>query len=107
MTRFSEIQAVYHLPFLDLVFRAQNCHRDHHKPTDIQRCALLSIKTGGCSENCGYCAQSAWFETQVTSQPLLAVADVVERARRAKELGASRFCMGAAWRSAPDGKNFD
>jgi biotin synthase len=106
MTKYCEIQAVYRLPLLELVFRAQKCHQDNHSTTDIQRCALLSIKTGGCSEDCGYCAQSAWYETQVTAQPLLAVETVLQQARRAKELGASRFCMGAAWRSAPTGKNF-
>jgi biotin synthase len=107
MSRFAEIEAVYRQPFLDLVFQAQSCHRDHNSTTDIQRCALLSIKTGGCSEDCGYCAQSAWYETLVSAQPLLAVETVVEQAKRAKELGASRFCMGAAWRSAPNGKNLE
>jgi biotin synthase len=107
MSQLTEIQAVYQLPLLELVFRAQKCHREHHDPDDIQRCALLSIKTGGCPEDCGYCAQSAWFNTEVAAAPLLDVQDVAEQARRAKELGATRFCMGAAWRSAPTGKSFD
>src|SRR5262245_61705241 len=107
MSRLNEIQAVYRLPLLELVFRAQKCHREHHDLDDIQRCALLSIKTGGCPEDCGYCAQSAWFNTGVAAEPLLSLEEVAERAKRAKELGATRFCMGAAWRSAPAGKSFD
>src|SRR5262245_63656010 len=105
MSHLAEIQAIYQLPLLELVFRAQKCHREHHEPDDIQRCALLSIKTGGCPEDCGYCAQSAWFNTAVAPEPLLDVQRVAEQARRAKELGATRFCMGAAWRSATNGKS--
>ena len=103
----AELKETYRLPLLDLVFRAQEVHRRHHDPNDIQRCALLSIKTGGCPEDCGYCAQSAWHNTAVAAEPLLSVDEVTERARRAKEIGASRFCMGAAWRSARTGASFE
>jgi biotin synthase len=106
-SRLGEIRAIYDQPLLELVFRALQCHRQHHEPTDIQRCALLSIKTGGCPEDCGYCAQSARYHTEVVPEPLLAVEDVTRQAKRAKELGATRFCMGAAWRSAPEGKAFE
>jgi biotin synthase len=107
MSRLSEIESVYRLPLLELVFRAQSCHRANHEPEDIQRCALLSIKTGGCPEDCGYCSQSVRFKTDVNARPLMTVSEVSEQARRAKELGATRFCMGAAWRSAPAGQAFD
>ena len=79
----------------------------HHDPADVQRCALLSIKTGGCPEDCGYCAQSAHFKTGVKAEPLLTVAEVQERAEQARALGATRFCMGAAWREVKDGPQFD
>src|SRR5262249_10333834 len=75
--------------------------------SDIQRCALLSIKTGGCSEDCGYCAQSAHFQTGVKATPLMSVDEVKKQAGRAKELGATRFCMGTAWRGPRDGPAFD
>ena len=102
-----DLRAIYRLPLLELVFRAQEVHRRHHDPADIQRCALLSIKTGGCPEDCGYCAQSAHYSAGVDAEPLMSLPEVAERARRAKQLGASRFCMGAAWRSAKDGPQFD
>jgi biotin synthase len=107
MSKLDELTAAYELPLLDLLFRAQRTHREHHEPTDIQRCALLSIKTGGCPEDCGYCSQSARYDTGVAADPMLSVAEVRERARRAKELGATRFCMGAAWRSVREGPAFD
>ncbi|HJT76910.1 MAG TPA: radical SAM protein, partial [Gemmataceae bacterium] len=95
MKTFDEIQVVYGLPLPELMFRAARVHREHHAGGDIQRCALLSIKTGGCPEDCGYCSQSAHFETPVNPTPLLTVEEVRERAERARELGATRFCMGA------------
>ncbi len=98
---------MYDLPLPDLVFRAMQTHRAHHDPADVQRCALLSIKTGGCPEDCGYCSQSAHFETPVNPTPLLTVEEVRERAERARELGATRFCMGAAWRGPKEGPAFD
>lgn len=107
MHSLDDLKAVYRLPLPELVFRAAEVHRAHHDYHDIQRCALLSIKTGGCPEDCKYCAQSARYDTPVEAQPLMSVAEVRERAERAKELGASRFCMGAAWREVKDGPQFD
>ena len=98
---------VYHRPLLDLVFSAQQIHRQHHQPNEVQCCQLLSIKTGGCPEDCAYCSQSAHYATGVDRQPLLPLAEVVETARRAQAEGATRFCMGAAWRQAPEGEEFD
>jgi biotin synthase len=102
-----ELKAVYGLPLPELILRAAEVHRRHHDYRDIQRCALLSIKTGGCSEDCGYCSQSAHYQTGVAAAPLMGVAEVRERATRAKELGATRFCMGAAWRGPRDGEPFE
>jgi biotin synthase len=102
-----QLKTVYDLPLPDLIFRAAEVHRAHHDIRDIQRCALLSIKTGGCPEDCGYCSQSAWYKTAVEPMPLLSVEEVRERAARARELGATRFCMGAAWRGPRDGPQFD
>lgn len=99
--------ALYRLPLFELVDRAQRVHRQWHDPADIQRCALLSIKTGGCPEDCGYCSQSARHTTGLPRQPMLSVDEVQTAARRAKERSATRFCMGAAWRSAPSGKDFE
>ena len=96
-----EIAALYELPFLDLVFRAQEVHRQHQTPNEVQLSTLLSIKTGGCSEDCGYCSQSARHE-QVERESLLDVSEVVAAAKAAKAKGASRFCMGAAWRGPKD-----
>ncbi len=107
MKTLAELRSVYDLPLPDLLFRAMQVHRNHHDPADVQRCALLSIKTGGCPEDCGYCSQSARYKTGVKSEPLLSVDEVRERATRAKELGATRFCMGAAWREVKDGPQFD
>jgi biotin synthase len=107
MTTLAEIRSIYHLPLPELMRRAGEVHRNHHDYGDVQRCALLSIKTGGCSEDCGYCAQSAHFKTGVPATPLLNLEEVQDKARRAKELGATRFCMGAAWRGVKDGPAFD
>jgi biotin synthase len=107
MTTLDEFRAVYDLPLTELLFRAQTVHREHHDPTDIQRCALLSVKTGGCPEDCGYCAQSVRYKTGAAAEPLMSVADVRERAEQARQLGASRFCMGTAWRSVRDGEAFE
>jgi biotin synthase len=101
------VQALYGLPFTELVFRAQSVHRRHHDPQTIQRCTLLSIKTGGCPEDCGYCPQSAHYDAGVTRQDLLPAAAVLEAARAARDAGSTRFCMGAAWREARDGASFD
>ena len=97
-----EIAALFDLPFADLIFQAQSTHRQHFDPNKVQLSTLLSIKTGGCPEDCGYCAQSAKFETGVKAGKLLPVDTVLEDARRAKAAGATRYCMGAAWRSPKD-----
>lgn len=107
MKTLADFCAVYELPLQELIFRAAALHREHHDVADIQRCALLSIKTGGCSEDCGYCAQSAHFKTGVAATPLMSLEEVREKATRAKELGATRFCMGTAWREPKDSPQFD
>jgi len=96
------VQALLDLPFPDLLFRAQTTHREHHDAAAVQRSTLLSVKTGGCAEDCGYCAQSARWSTGLAREPLMALQDVVEAARDAKASGSSRFCMGAAWRRVRD-----
>jgi len=93
-----EIEALFALPFSDLLFRAHAVHREHHAPNAVQLSTLLSIKTGGCPEDCGYCPQAARYHTGVQSEALLDVAKVVDAAKSAKAAGATRFCMGAAWR---------
>jgi biotin synthase len=105
--RVDALLAVYESPLLDLVYRAATLHRAHHDPHDVQRAALLSIKTGGCPENCGYCPQSARYKTGVEAHPLLSVEVVLEAARSARAVGATRFCMGAAWRNVREGADFD
>lgn len=96
------IQALLDLPFMDLLFRAQSVHRQHWPEGDIELATLLSVKTGGCPENCGYCPQSAEFDTGVKAQKLMSVDEVAAAAQAAKDAGATRFCMGAAWRSPKD-----
>jgi biotin synthase len=103
----AEIEAVYTASLPDLVFRAQSTHRAHHQPNEVQGCTLLSIKTGGCPEDCAYCPQSAHYDTPVTRGDLAEVAAVEAAATRAREQGATRFCMGAAWRDVPEGSQFD
>lgn len=93
-----EIEELFKLPFADLVFRAQQVHREHFDPNEVQLSTLLSIKTGGCSEDCGYCPQSAFHATGVENRKMLEVDEVVKAAKAAQQSGASRFCMGAAWR---------
>jgi biotin synthase len=107
MKTLADFQAVYHLPLPELMFRAAEVHRASRVPGDVQRCALLSIKTGGCPEDCGYCSQSAHYKTPVDREPLMDVAEVKVKAREARDRGATRFCMGAAWRSPKDGPEFD
>ena len=98
----AEIEALYDLPFSDLMFQAQTIHREHFNPNAVQVSTLLSIKTGGCSEDCGYCPQSARYETNVENEAMMPIEEVLKAAKAAKEAGASRFCMGAAWRSPKD-----
>ena len=93
-----EVGEIYRLPFPELLFRAASAHRAHHNPLEVQRCMLLSVKTGGCTEDCKYCAQSSRYTTSVKSTPLMPVMDVIEAAKRAKAAGSTRFCMGTAWR---------
>jgi biotin synthase len=97
-----EIGALFDLPFPELMFRAQTAHRQYFDPTEVQISTLLSIKTGGCPEDCAYCPQSARYDTGVRAEKLMALETVLAEARAAKSAGASRFCMGAAWRSPKD-----
>ena len=98
----SEVQHYFALPFNDLLFIAHGVHRQHFDANAVQISTLLSIKTGGCPEDCGYCPQSAHFESGVKAEKLMDVGVVVAEAKKAKAAGASRFCMGAAWRSPKD-----
>jgi biotin synthase len=97
-----EVEALYALPFADLMYQAQTVHRANFDPNAVQMSTLLSIKTGGCAEDCGYCPQSAHHESAVKAEPLMPLDKVLENANEAKESGASRFCMGAAWRNLKD-----
>jgi len=101
-----EVEALFALPFQDLLFRAQSVHREHQATNTVQMSTLLSVKTGACPEDCAYCPQSIRYDTGLDREALMAVADVADRARAAKNAGATRFCMGAAWRS-PKKKDID
>lgn len=101
-----EVEALFNLPFADLLFRAQTIHRKYHDPNEVQLSTLLSIKTGACAEDCKYCPQSARYNTGVENERLMPIETVIREAQKAKAAGATRFCMGAAWRS-PKGRNFD
>lgn len=94
----NEIEAIYESPLLDLIFRGASAHRVYFNPREVQQCTLLSIKTGGCPEDCKYCSQSSKYETDVSAEKLMQNDDVLVAARKAKEAGSTRFCMGAAWR---------
>lgn len=102
-----EIAALYDQPFLDLIYEAQTIHRRTFKPGEVQKSTLLSIKTGACPEDCAYCPQSSHYNTGLQREPLLSLEEVTVKAQEAKEGGSTRFCMGAAWREAPDGPEFD
>src|SRR4051812_28697962 len=97
-----EIAALFALPFPELMFRAQTVHRAHFDPTQVQTSTLISIKTGGCPEDCGYCSQPAKYDTGLKASKLMEVEKVLAEARAARDAGASRFCMGAAWRGPKD-----
>lgn len=97
-----EINQLFNLPFNDLLFHAQQVHRSHFNPNEVQASTLLSIKTGRCPEDCGYCPQSVRYDTEVENESLMPLEQVLEQARAAKASGSSRFCMGAAWRSPKD-----
>ncbi|HPT49811.1 MAG TPA: biotin synthase BioB [Accumulibacter sp.] len=98
----ADVEALYQIPLMDLVYRAQQVHRENFDANEIQRSTLLSVKTGGCSEDCGYCSQSARHHTETEREALMPLDDVLAAARAAKDKGASRFCMGAAWRGPKD-----
>jgi biotin synthase len=103
----AEIEAIYTAPLPDLVFRAQSVHRERHRADQVQGCVLLSIKTGGCPEDCAYCPQSAHYKTGLDKQGLVSVEEALRAAENAKAQGATRFCMGAAWRDIPKGEPFE
>src|SRR5688572_5294722 len=100
---FAELKAIYDTPFFDLISRSRAAYLEHWRGDEMQLCTLLSIKTGGCSEDCGYCAQSARYHTGVKAERLMETDAVLEVARRARDNGSTRFCMGAAWRGVRDG----
>jgi biotin synthase len=102
-----DVRKLYDLPLFALIDRAREVHRAHHAESEVQLCTLLSVKTGGCPEDCAYCPQSSHYETTVEPERMLDVAHVLRQARKAKELGSTRFCMGAAWREVKDGPAFD
>jgi biotin synthase len=102
-----EISAIYNLPVLDLIYKAASVHREFHDPQEVQVCTLLSVKTGGCPEDCAYCPQAARYHTGVKVHKLLEVEEVLGKALEAKEAGSTRFCMGAAWREVRDNRDFD
>eukprot|EP01062_Namystynia_karyoxenos_P009133 TRINITY_DN13224_c0_g1_i1.p1 TRINITY_DN13224_c0_g1~~TRINITY_DN13224_c0_g1_i1.p1 ORF type:complete len:426 (+),score=160.47 TRINITY_DN13224_c0_g1_i1:81-1280(+) len=102
-----EVHGIYKQPLLELVFRAASVHRQHFDPREVQQSTLLSIKTGGCSEDCGYCSQSQKYKTPVKATPMLQVDAVLEKARKAKEAGSTRFCMGTAWRGVGQKRAFE
>jgi biotin synthase len=100
---FRELEDLYHQPLFDLISQSRAVHLQHWRGEEVQRCSLLSIKTGGCSEDCAYCAQSARYSTGIEREDLLSLEDVMTAAHRARLQGATRFCMGAAWRGVRDG----
>jgi biotin synthase len=102
-----EIAAIYNKPVLDLMYEAATVHREFHDPQEVQVCTLLSVKTGGCPEDCAYCPQAARYHTNVKVHKLLEVQEVITKAVEAKENGSTRFCMGAAWREVRDNRDFD
>jgi biotin synthase len=103
----AEIRAIYNTPLLELIYQAASVHRQYHDPTKIQVCKLISIKTGGCPEDCSYCAQSSRYKTEVKPEALLEKETVLNIAQKAKETGISRICMGAAWREVRDNSQFE
>ena len=102
-----EIQEIYELPLLELVFRAASVHRAYNNTAEVQVCTLLSVKTGGCSEDCSYCPQAARYHTDIKVHTLMQTDEVLEYAQKAKLAGSTRFCMGAAWREIRDNRDFD
>src|SRR5437764_9274339 len=103
----AEVRAIHDMPLLELVDRAREVHRASFAASEVQLCSLLSVKTGGCPEDCAYCPQAARYHTGVEAEPLLETEAVLDAARKARAAGATRFCMGAAWREVKDGPQFD
>src|SRR5256886_15093402 len=101
--KFDQLSTLYHQPLFDLISQSRAVHLEHWHGEEVQRCSLLSIKTGGCSEDCAYCAQSAHYSTGLEREELLSIERIVDVATRARAQGATRFCMGAAWRGVSDG----
>ncbi len=104
---FEEIESLYHMPLMGLIAEAQKIHGEHHDPLTIQLCTLISIKTGGCPEDCKYCAQSARYQTNTKATPLMPLDEVIEIAKKAKANGSTRVCLGAAWRQVRDSTQFN
>jgi len=102
-----EISEIFNSPILDLVYQAATVHREFHDPQEVQVCTLLSVKTGGCSEDCAYCPQAARYHTDVKVHKLMEVSEVLDKAHEARANGSTRFCMGAAWREVRDNRDFD
>ena len=102
-----EISSIYSMPLLELIHKASNIHHKYNETGEVQVCTLLSIKTGGCPEDCAYCPQAARYHTDVSVQPLMQTEDVLTYAKKAKEAGSTRFCMGAAWREVRSNRDFD
>lgn len=103
----NEIYDIYNTPLMELIYKAATVHREHQDTAEVQVCTLLSVKTGGCSEDCAYCPQAARYHTDINVQSLMKTDDVIAYARKASEAGSTRFCMGAAWREVRDNKDFD
>ncbi len=102
-----EIREIYNMPLMELIYKAATVHREFQDTGEVQVCTLLSVKTGGCSEDCAYCPQAARYHTDITVQALMQTDDVLEYAKKAKAAGSTRFCMGAAWREVRDNRDFD
>jgi len=102
-----QVEEIYNIPLLELIYQAASVHREYNDPQEVQVCTLLSVKTGGCPEDCVYCPQAARYHTDIDVHKLLPVEEVLESALKAKESGSTRFCMGAAWREVRDNSDFD
>jgi biotin synthase len=105
--KLEEVQAIYDMPLLDLVYKAATIHRENHNARQVQVSSLVSVKTGGCPEDCSYCPQAARYQTDVNTHKLMPVDEVIDQAKKAKAGGASRMCLGAAWREVRDNRDFD
>ncbi len=102
-----QIQEIYDMPLLELIYQSASVHRQHHNPTQLQLSHLISVKTGGCPEDCKYCAQSSRYQTSIKAEPMLEINEVLEQAKEAMKQGASRICLGAAWRGVRNNRQFD